>query len=182
MTSPPPPNPYEPPGQTQPPNWHTHDFREPAQPGVSPLGRGLVGHVPIVATLLLVQGAFEILFALFFLGTFAIFQLSNDKELKSLQPLGVLMAIVSVPAIVCGSLRLVAGYCNFRFQRRLLGMVALCAGLLTMITGYCAPTAIALAIYGLVVYLNDSVMAAFAMGQAGRTPAQIQAAFPGQRF
>jgi hypothetical protein len=47
-----------------------------------------------------------------------------------------------------------------------------------MMTAYCAPTAIALAIYGLIVYVNEPVIAAFQMGSRGKTPAEINAAFP----
>ena len=45
--------------------------------------RGLVGHVPIVATLLIVQGFLEILLGLLLLGVGAMFQWSGDKELES---------------------------------------------------------------------------------------------------
>jgi len=88
---------------------------------------------------------------------------------------------VSVPALLCGVLRLVAGIFNLRYRSRILGMAALGVGLLTMITGYCAISSMALAVYGLIVYLNDSVVAAFAMGDSGKSGTDIQAAFPAGR-
>ena len=50
---------------------------------------------------------------------------------------------LAVPAALCGVVRIVAGIYNLRFRRRGLGLVALGLGLLTLATGYCAPTAIA---------------------------------------
>jgi hypothetical protein len=34
-------------------------------------------------------------------------------------------------------------------------------------------------VYGLIVYFNDSVIAAFDLGEAGKSTTEIQAAFPG---
>ena len=162
-----------------PANWSSDDFREPASaPDVSPLGRGMVGHVPIVALLLVVQGLLEILFALMCLAFIALVLWAPDPELAQMRPLAVIAGIISIPAFGFGALRLVAGYCNYRFRRRTLGMVALSVGLLAMMTAYCAPTAIALAIYGLIVYVNEPVIAAFQMGSRGKSPAEINAAFP----
>ena len=48
-----------------------------------------------------------------------------------------------------------------------------------VLTCYCLPTAVALAVYGLIVYLNPEVSEAFRMGEAGSEPAEIVAAFPG---
>ena len=39
---------------------------------------------------------------------------------------------------------------------------------------YCLPTAIGLFVYGLIVLLNEPVKRAFAMGEQGRTAAEIQ--------
>jgi hypothetical protein len=51
-------------------------------------------------------------------------------------------------------------------------------GLIAAFTGLCAPTAIAVAVYGLIVYFNDSAIAAFEMGDRGKTRGEIEAAFP----
>lgn len=166
----------------QPPRWSSDDFREARLgPEISPPDRGLIGHMPIVATLLIVQGFLEILLGLLFLGVGAMFQWSGDKELENLKPMSFIMAAVSVPAILCGGFRILAGYWNLQFRQRMVGMVALGVGLMTLFTCYCAPTSIALAIYGLVVYLNEPVVAAFNLGAQGRTSTQIHAAFPRHR-
>jgi hypothetical protein len=143
----------------QPPQWSSDYFRD--EVAATQSGRGMVGHVRVVAVLLIVQGVFEILFAFFFLAFLAATMLIPDPDLASLRPVSVLMAVVSVPALACGVLRMVAGYFNFRFRRRGLGLVGLGAGLVTVMTFYCAATSIALAVYGLIVYLNEAVVAAF---------------------
>jgi hypothetical protein len=161
------------------PSWTSDYFREPAAAGVSPLGRGLVGHVGIVAVCLIVQGVLEVLFGGFMVLFGCLFL--NNPQLQGMQTFAWFMIVIALPGFACGGLRIAAGVFNLRFRRRVLGMTALGAGLLTMITGYCAPTSIALAIYGLIVYLNDSTIAAFAMGDGGKEPADIQAAFPPTR-
>ena len=159
--------------------WSNDYFREAAR-DASRLGRGLVGHVPIVAMLLIVQGVLEMGLGGIYLGISALtFVLPADAFIgMDPQFIAVLLLVVGVPGIVCGALRIAAGWFNWSFRRRKLGMTALAVGLVAMVTGYCAPTAIALAIYGLIVYVNESVAAAFELGSQGRTKAEIQAAFP----
>ena len=172
MNQTPTPNPSE-------PSWTSDYFREPAAAGVSPLGRGLVGHVPIVAICLIVQGALEVLFGIFMVLFSGLFL--SLPQFQGMQPLAWFLITVSVPGFACGVLRIVAGIFNLRFRRRVLGMTALGVGLLTMMTGYCALSSIGLAVYGLIVYLNDSAIEAFAMGDGGRSATEIQAAFPPTR-
>jgi hypothetical protein len=138
------------------------------------------GHVPIVAGLLIAQGFLELGFGLFCL-VFSMFMLGIPAEALAGHDRTILIVLfvgLGLPALACGVLRIVAGWFNWRYQRRILGITALGIGLLSMFTGYCAPTAIALAIYGLIVYVNESVAAAFEMGSRGRTKAEIQGAFP----
>lgn len=61
-----------------------------------------------------------------------------------------------------------------KFRSYTLGIVALSGGLLAIFGCYCAPTAIALFIYGLIVLLNPQVKQAFEMGEQGHSPADIQ--------
>jgi hypothetical protein len=58
-----------------------------------------------------------------------------------------------------------------------MGLVSIIVGLASMFTCYCAPTAIALLVYGLMIYLNNAVRTAFQMGQQGQSAEQILAAF-----
>jgi len=171
MNQTPPPNPSG-------PSWTSDYFREPVATGVSPLGRGLVGHVPLIAIGLIVQGVLELGFALCMILAGLVFALTPDPEMAKMRPMSGIIFGLAVPALICGVLRIAAGAYNLWYRGRILGMAALGVGLLTMVTCYCAPTSIGLAVYGLIVYLNDSVIAAFAMGDSGKSGAEIQAAFP----
>jgi hypothetical protein len=92
--------------------------------------------------------------------------------------LAILYSGMAVFTLTCAFVRLIAGLSVRRFRRRKVALAALGLGLLTVFTGACAPMAIGLAVYGLIVLFNDSVIAAFDLGEAGQTPSEIQAAFP----
>jgi hypothetical protein len=159
--------------------WNTDYFRDAAGDATRH-SRGLVGHVPIVAILLLVQGGLELAFGLFCLAFAALSFVLPAEALGGMDAtvMAVLMGVFGVTGVGCGGLRIVAGLSNWSYRRRMLGITALGVGLVAMFTGYCAPTAIALAIYGLIVYVNESVALAFELGSQGRSKAEIQAAFP----
>lgn len=70
-----------------------------------------------------------------------------------------------------------AGIQNFRYRRRVLGIVSQVCGLASMFGCYCGPTSIMLLIYGLIVYLNPAVQAAFEMGDKGTPTDAILASF-----
>jgi hypothetical protein len=88
-----------------------------------------------------------------------------------------LAALMGIPPLVSGMLQVFAGIKNLWFRGRVLGIVALVSNVGTLITCYCAPTAIALMIFGLIVYLNQQVAEAFRMGQAGATRGEVLLAF-----
>lgn len=60
-----------------------------------------------------------------------------------------------------GCLRIVAARKNRKLRARTQGIVSLCVGISSVVTVICAPTAIALLIWGLINYLNPNVKAAF---------------------
>lgn len=76
-----------------------------------------------------------------------------------------------------GVVRIWAAIQNFRFRGQTLGIVSISLGMLSVFVCYCAPTAIGLLVYGLIVLLRQPVRAAFAMGKQGMPAAQILAAF-----
>jgi len=156
-----------------PPQWSFSDAAAHAAGG----DRGLISHVPIIALLLIAQGVSEILFGLFGFAFTALVYWGPEKELAGMRGLGLLFASISVPCLIIGVLRIVAGAFNYHYRRRALGITALACGLFTLITAYCAPTAIALAIYGLIVYVNEPVIMAFQMGDSGRPRAEIRTAY-----
>jgi hypothetical protein len=88
-----------------------------------------------------------------------------------------LYLVIGIPVLVSGVLRIESAWQNYRFKGRLRSLISLVVGMGAMLSCYCAPTAIALLVYGLILHLNPAVKAAFEMGRQGRTAAQILAAF-----
>lgn len=85
--------------------------------------------------------------------------------------------VFGLAAFAVGGVRIFAGIRNYSFRGHTLGIISFALGLVTLITCYCAPTSIALGIYGLIIYLNPDVSAAFARRERGETPEQITASF-----
>jgi uncharacterized membrane protein YphA (DoxX/SURF4 family) len=142
------------------------------------LGRGLVGHVPIVGGLMIALGVLEGLLAMFFVLFALISSLLPPESGANPVMLAIFYAGLAVFTLACGAIRLLAGLSVVRFRRRNLGLAALGIGLLPVFTGLCAPTSIGIAVYGLFVLLNESVIVAFEMASDGKSAAEIQRAFP----
>jgi hypothetical protein len=175
-------NPYQSPKSeppSGPPQW-SGDFSDAAAHAAG-ADRGLIGHVPVIALLLIVQGVLELLFCTLGIGFLSLVFFGPKQDLEAFRGLGILMAAISAPTLISGVLRIFAGIFNLRFRHRGLGIAALLVGLVTMMTGYCAPTAIALAVYGLVVYFNEPVMMAFRLGDSGRPTSEIRSAYMTRR-
>ncbi|MFW5921557.1 MAG: hypothetical protein ACOCUS_06930 [Polyangiales bacterium] len=149
----------------------------------------MVKHVPTVAILLGVQGGLEVLGSLFAMlygllyGAIAVMPLASPEMAEGPEnPEGLVAVMGGMSAIfllaaaavfALGVLKLVACFFNFRYRKRTLGMVAVASAFASLITCYCAPTGIALAVYGLIVYSQDAVRKAFAMGEAGSSSDEI---------
>jgi hypothetical protein len=156
-------------------------------------GRGLIGHVLVVAILMIVQGVLEAVMGLFLFGmAFVVPMLMQTELQRSGGPtggpspaqfqwiqwiMGSVYGGLGLLLLVVATLRIVAGLGNMKYRRRVLGMGAMLGGMATVFSCYCAPTAIALAIYGLIVYFNPQVTLAFAMGQSGIQKDVIEATF-----
>jgi hypothetical protein len=72
--------------------------------------------------------------------------------------------------ILCGLVTCVAGFRVMSFRNRVFGIVALFMNAIVLLTCYCAPTAIAMMVYGLIVLFNADVARAFDMVSRGATP------------
>jgi hypothetical protein len=168
------PPPFPPPGAAPPPGSYAD----------VPRSSGPVKQVKVVAILMIVQGSLECVMGLLcvFIGpfTYAILTEAQKQSPAPQMPPGVLSAIyVALGALMLalGIFRIVSGVRNLKYRGRVLGIVALAAGVLSVFTCYCAPSAIGLLIYGLIIYLNDDVRRAFEQGEQGATPDQIKASF-----
>ena len=149
---------------------------------------GKASHVPIVAILMMVQGGLEALYSLFMfaMGVMLPTFVAGAARGRPAPPQGpppaavgwmvggVYLAIGAV-CLTAAILKLVAGFRNYRFRGRILGIVALLSGLPILFTCYCFPTAAALLIYGLIVYFDAQTIYAFQMGDQGESPERIKA-------
>ncbi len=86
---------------------------------------------------------------------------------------GVIYVAMGVVTLAAGVLKVVAGVRNVSFKGRVLGFVALASCVMSMMSCYCLPTALALGIYGLIVYLDQRSAQAFQMGASGMSPEEI---------
>ncbi len=181
-------NPY------QAPKWDSHEsFSEPSpQPQPQRQYYGMVHQVRVICILMGVQGVLELLAGMLYCGMGVFMAILMQTEMQRNPPqgqndpvdpetlawiFGGIYIGMGAPALLAGVLHIWAGIRNYSFRGRTLGLVALIVGLGSMATCYCLPTTIALATYGLIVYLNGPVNEAFQMGQQGYNTEQILATF-----
>lgn len=143
--------------------------------------------IKIVAILLIVQGALEVCMGLFLsvMGPVMFGILSSAPPPSSGGPappaalFGGIYLAMGLATLIAGVLKLVSGIRNLKCRGRTLGFVAFGSGILTMMSCYCLPTALALGVYGLVVYLNQNAARAFELGESGMPTDQIMATIDG---
>jgi hypothetical protein len=77
-------------------------------------------------------------------------------------------------------LNIVAGARSLRFRGRGLALTALFLNIIPMFTFYCAPTSLAVMIYGLIVFFNGEVAQAFRLAGEGVPAEEIRRGFSGR--
>ena len=146
----------------------------------------MVPQVRIVAILMMIQGTFETLMGIYLLvmgfvmpGVMEAQMQAQQQQMPADQQDVFNTAFVSYffaaggVSLLFGVLRLVAGIMGIQYRGRGLGLISHFAGLLLLATCYCFPTALALGVYGCIVYFNADVVQAFRMRQQGRTIQEI---------
>lgn len=181
-----PTNPYLPP--------HEHAGR--AVPAGIELGsfasRGMVGQLPIVGTLMVVQGALVSLMAVI-IGIYAAFMpraMLAAQQQAAGQGAGappitpdaafwitVVGSLFCAVTLAVGILTAIAGVRTIQMQNRTFSMAVLWAGLLTVVTCYCLPTQLALSTYGLIVLFNSPVRDAFWWVEQGHPASDVRQAY-----
>jgi hypothetical protein len=146
-------------------------------------GGGLARQIPVVAILLMVQGGLEVLMSGICAlagGTFAVLATQQGQQgAPNAPPQAFGWVMVAVYAVMgCGAfcaaaIKLFAGWRNYSFRGRTWGIAALASCVISLVTCYCFPTALALMVYGLIVYLGAESGWAFSMGDQGLTREQI---------
>ena len=152
------------------------------QPGQLP-GLSIVNQINVIAILMLIQGGLMMLMsavAFFYaFGMPAIFRSLPPDERGAEFPEEMLFYFTLIGGLVGGFLLLLAlmhflaGYWGLNFKGRLFGITTLVLGLASSLTIYCAPTAIGLAVYGLIIYFNGAAQQAFDMRDKGLTKNEI---------
>lgn len=82
----------------------------------------------------------------------------------------IIYGTIGAAVLLVGVLNIIAGYRVMTMRNRVLGLVALFTNVVTLMTCYCAPTAIAMMVYGLIVLFQSDVGLAFEMVARGATP------------
>ncbi len=154
--------------------------------------RGLVTQVPVIGILMIVQGVLIGLMGLVAAGYAlmlpTIFQEMQKQAAKENNPgpqfpiemgpwFTIAGVVVGVLILALGILTGIAGYRVMQYRSRVFALTMLSVGLTTVMTCYCAPTAIGMFIYGLIVLLNQPVKVAFELRSTGKTVQEIQRAF-----
>jgi hypothetical protein len=179
-------NPY------QTPAFDPQQFRDQVGPTTA-YGSNWVGHVRIFSILNAVQGLLEMVMGLGLSAMGVLLPaLSRMKEFREAQAnqandempseqffwvFGGIYLAIGVVALASGILRIVAGVQNYRFKSRVLGLISILVGVVPIFTCYCAPSAIGMLVYGLIIHLDPAVVAAFKMVAEGKPVSQVLAAF-----
>ena len=167
----PPDNPYE------VPNVVDEATVGPAAPNE----RAMFAQLQVVGILQVVAGGMELLVATLYACTTAFYLFVNNDggDLFGGGPQLLLLIYASIwgGVSISGCLRIASGIGSFYYRYRTLMLVSLVLGFVSVLTCYCAATAVPIGIYGLVVMLSPTAARAYAMRRAGLTPTQIRDAF-----
>lgn len=156
-------------------------------PGRPRLSLAILRQIRVIAILLIIHGLMLMAMGIFLVGLAIVFPTIMAAQPGGMpqQPGGptpgqlkimmlALYGSMGVAAIVPGILQIVAGSFNVVMKKRMLGIVALAVGTISVGTCYCTPTAIALLVYGLIIYLHDTTQQAFALHDQGYTWDEIE--------
>jgi len=144
--------------------------------------------IKIVAILLIVEGSLEVLVGLFLAAMgplmMSIIRSAPPPSSGGAPPpppelFGAIYVVMGLVTLVGAILKIVAGARNVKYRSRTLGFIALGSALLSFASCYCMPTALALAIYGIIVYVNDRSARAFQLGDSGMSADEIIANIEG---
>lgn len=140
--------------------------------------RGLTSHIPALSIVTMIHGGMLSLFGVFlvFLGFAIGFAFLTAPQTPALERIGALgggmaaiYAFLGFMHLVPGALQLYAGWRIRTFTGRGWAIGAYIGALPTVFLCYCAPTSIALAIWGLIVLLDEGTGARFAATEASDT-------------
>lgn len=169
------PNPYQSPNFTDQPAYSSG-------PGDGNwLNPAILTQQRVVAILMIVQGVMSSLMGVFLI-VMAIalpIMIEMDQQRNNFNGGGpppearwIILGIygaIGLCNLIPGLLQVYAGIQGIRLRNHTLGVIALGAGALTIVSCYCFITSLALLIYGLIIYLHDTTRRAFELAKDGRT-------------
>ncbi len=127
--------------------------------------------IPWVANGLTVQGGIELILGL------ALLLGASDSDTRAPTTFSGLVLLRGAPwlFLVGGGLKTFAARRNRRFRGRGLGVLALWSAVPTAVAWFCAPSGLALLVYGSIVYRHRTSREAFALGENGKSAEDISA-------
>ena len=102
---------------------------------------------------------------------------NNPEAEEVMEVMAIGMFVTGGGLLLSGMFYVFSGISVVKFRRRGLAIVTLSLGLATSLFCYCAPTTIAIAIYGLIVLLDGPVVQAFKLASDGHDANDIRQAF-----
>ena len=144
--------------------------------------------IKVVAILLMVEGGLEALMGIFLciMGpVVAAFMSASPPPATPGAPapspelFSAIYIAMGAPTVVAGIIKIIGGIRNVSLKSRTLGFVALGSSVLSLASCYCIPTALALGVYGLIVYVNERSAQAFKLVETGMSAEQAIAQVDG---
>lgn len=129
-----------------------------------------------VANGLTVQGGLELVMALALL----VGAMDSDTKAPSSLYDDLLFRVGAPCLLVGGTLKAFAAARNRRFRSRGIGLMALWSAVPTALVWLCAPTGLALLVYGITVYADPTSREAFALGDTSMSPQEVARAMSQQ--
>ena len=145
----------------------------------NPCYSAYVWQVPIVGLATVFQGALETLFSFYLLILFLMLpQMAPGGQATapnfSMNSLISYFGILGAFLFLLGLARIIVGMYGIHYRKRELGLIVNFAGLLSIASCYCLPSALGVCVYCCIIYLNRDVVDAFHMRSHGETVADIQ--------
>lgn len=145
----------------------------------------MVGQVKVVGILMMVNGGILILAGALLIAMGSLF----TAVLPAAPPGGgppatlflIIYGVIGAIAAAVGVVNAIAGYRVMTMRSRLFGLIALFSNVGALITFYCAPTAIGMMVYGLIVLFNRDVVDAFEFVRRGGSPDEAVRRFTPRR-
>lgn len=152
-------------------------FAEPTVVSVSgeKLSPAVLVQQKIIAVLLIMHGFLGIMVGIIY-GISAIFMSDmiarggawGPDPVDAKTRVTITSGVMAICGFVPGVLQMVAGFSNLWLRGYTLGLVAIGSSVAMVVACYCAPTALVLFAYGIVIYLLPTTRRAFALAQQGQ--------------